>query len=255
MAIESAPGKGTRVFVELPLASAADVQAVIFDMDGVLVDTYHAHFRSFLELAESQGLPLTEAAFATVFGRTTREIVATLWGPNRYSDAQIIELDREKEAAFRRVIEADFPAMPGAAELLRSLHRDGFRLAVGSSGPPENVALVLERLEASDLFDAIVTGNEVTRGKPDPEVFLIAARRLGVAPANCAVIEDAPAGVAAANAAGMASVGLLSTGRQSGDLVAAAAIVRSLGELSPQRLHDLIARQTPSNHQNKEPVL
>ena len=137
--------------------------------------------------------------------------------------------------------------------MLRSLHDAGFRLAVGSSGPPENVALVLDRLEARDLFEAVVTGEDVTRGKPDPEVFLIAAKRLGVPPARCAVIEDAPPGIAAANAAGMTSVGLLSTGRKPDDLAAARIVVQSLGELSPQVLRDLIAAP-PSTRQNKEAV-
>ena len=86
-----------------------------------------------------KGFTFTEAEFAPTFGRTSREIIAHLWGEGRYDDAQIAELDRRKEAAFRRLIEADFPAMPGASELLRSLHDAGFRLAVGSSGPPENV--------------------------------------------------------------------------------------------------------------------
>ena len=255
VAIESKPGEGTHVSAELPLADVERAQAVIFDMDGVLIDSYQAHYQSWVELAEAEGLHVTEAEFAATFGRTTREIIARLWGSGRYDDAQIAELDRRKEAAYRRIIEADFPAMPGAGELLRSLHNAGFRLAVGSSGPPENVALVVERLAAKDLFEAVVTVEDVTRGKPDPEVFLIAARRLGVAPANCAVIEDAPAGVAAANAAGMASVGLLSTGRKPEDLAAARAVVRSLGELSPQVLHDVITRRpSPPTRQDKEIV-
>ncbi len=201
MAIESAPGEGTHISVELPLTAKDETLAVIFDMDGVLVDTYHAHYRSWLELAEAEGFHFTEAEFAATFGRTSREIIAHFWGEGRFDDAQIAELDRRKEAAFRRMIETDFPAMPGVGELLRSLHNAGFRLAVGSSGPPENVAMVLDRLEARNLFEAVVTGEDVTRGKPDPEVFLIAAKRLGVPPARCAVIEDAPSGIAAANAA------------------------------------------------------
>lgn len=245
--IESSPSLGTRIAVELPLTGEENAVAVIFDMDGVLIDSYHAHYRSWLEMAEPEGLSFTEAEFATTFGHTSREIIARFWGEGRYDDAQIAELDRRKEAAYRKIIETDFPDMPGAVELLRSLRAAGFRLAVGSSGPPENVAMVLEKLDARELFDAVVTGADVRRGKPDPEVFLLAAQRLGVVPGNCAVIEDAPAGVAAANAAGMTSVGLLSTGRTRKDLVAARAVVESLDDLTPQLLHELIAKgQTPS---------
>jgi beta-phosphoglucomutase len=241
--IESAPGKGTHVAVELPLAGVEGAQAVIFDMDGVLIDTYQAHYQSWVELAEAEGLHITESEFASTFGRTSREIIASLWGSNRCDDAQIAELDRRKEAAFRRIIEDNFPAMPGVGNLLRSLHEAGIRMALGSSGPPENVALALDRLGARDLFAAVVTCEDVTRGKPDPEVFLIAAERLGVAPARCAVVEDAPAGVAAANAAGMTSIGLSSTGRTPEDLTAAHLVVRSLAELSPKIVSDLIARR------------
>jgi beta-phosphoglucomutase len=215
--------------------------AAIFDMDGVLVDTYRAHFRSWLEMAASEGLQFSEEEFAPTFGRTSREIIAHFCGEDRYDDAQIAELDRRKEAAFRRIIADHFPAMPGAVDLLRSLHEAGFRLAVGSSGPPENVQLVVDKLAVRDLFGAIVTGADVTRGKPDPQVFLLAAERLGVPPPRCVVIEDAAVGVAAAHAAGMTSVGLVSTGRTREELAAAAAVVGSLSEISPSLLQNLIA--------------
>ncbi len=217
--------------------------AAIFDMDGVLVDTYHAHYKSWLAMAEPEGLSFTESEFAPTFGRTSREIIAYFWGDGRYTDAEIAALDEKKEASFRRIIQADFPAMPGVNALLEDLHAAGFGLAVGSSGPPENVDLVLERLGARGLFQAVVTGMDVTRGKPDPQVFLIAAERLGTAPERCAVIEDAPAGVAAANAAGMASIGLTSTGRTADSLSAADLVVGSLSELSAERLSELIARR------------
>jgi beta-phosphoglucomutase len=220
-----------------------DPYAAIFDMDGVLVDTYHAHYRSWLAMAEPEGLHFSEAEFAPTFGRTSREIIATFWGKDRYDDAQVAELDDRKETAFRRIIETDFPAMPGVNDLLHSLHAAGFKLAVGSSGPVENVKLVLERLGTRELFGAVVSGNDVRRGKPDPQVFLLAAERLGIAPSRCAVIEDAPAGVAAATAAGMVSVGLLSTGRTPNDLAAARATVRSLTEISPSMLRSLVDRQ------------
>jgi beta-phosphoglucomutase len=218
-------------------------EAVIFDMDGVLVDTYHAHFRSWLAMAEAEGLSFTEAQFAPTFGRTSREIIAAFWGDGRYDDAAIAALDAQKEAAFRDLVAADFPAMPGARELLRSLRAAGFALAVGSSGPPENVELALDRLGCGELFGAVVTGRDVVRGKPDPQVFLLAAERLGVAPSRCAVVEDAPPGIAAARAAGMCSIGLASTGRTRDELAAARLVVGALAELNPARVRALIAEQ------------
>jgi len=203
--------------------------AAIFDMDGVLVDTYHAHYQSWLAMAQAEGFSFTEEQFAETFGRTSREIIAHFWGEGRLSDRQIAEMDEQKEAAFRRIIEQNFPAMPGAAELLESLHQAGFALAVGSSGPPENVELVVDKLGVRELLGAVVTGRDVHRGKPDPEVFLIAA-------------EDAPAGIEAARRAGMRSVGLASTGRKPEDLAAADLVVASLDELKPQRLRELIDR-------------
>ena len=217
--------------------------AAIFDMDGVLVDTYHAHYRSWLAMAEPEGLKFTEAEFAQTFGRTSREIIATFWGAGRFSEAEIAALDAKKEAAFRRIIAADFPAMPGVHPLLQALRDAGFALAVGSSGPPENVDLVLEKLRARHLFAAIVTGSDVTRGKPDPQVFLIAAARLGMAAERCAVVEDAAPGVAAAQAAGMASIGLTSTGRTRESLTHADLVVGSLQELSPERMRDIILQR------------
>ncbi len=220
--------------------------AVIFDMDGVLVDTYRAHFESWLAMARPEGLDFTEAEFAPTFGRTSREIIAHFWGDGRYDDRGIAELDDRKEAAFREIIAGEFPAMPGVNGLLESLHDAGFRLAVGSSGPPENIDLVLERLDAKRLFDAVVTGMDVTRGKPDPQVFLTAAARLGVDPVRCAVVEDAPAGVTAANAAGMVSIGLASTGRTRESLAEADLVVDTLGELPP----DLIEQRISAANRN-----
>jgi beta-phosphoglucomutase len=138
------------------------------------------------------------------------------------------------------LITQDIPAMPGVVELLKSLRGAGFKLAVGSSAPPENVNFVLDGLNIRSLFDAVVTGGDVLRGKPDPQVFLLAAQRIGLNPRQCAVVEDAPPGVAAAKAAGMVAVGLCSTGRKREDLIQADTVVNSLGELSPEFFRDLI---------------
>ena len=101
--------------------------------------------------------------------------------------------------------------MPGAVTLIDQLRDAGFRLAVGRPAPPENIALTLQLLERDDSFQAVVTGNDVRRGKPDPEVFLLAAARLELPAGHCAVIEDAPHGITAAQRGGMVSVALLGT--------------------------------------------
>lgn len=215
---------------------------VIFDMDGVLVDSYHAHFDSWQMIAEKEGLTFTEEQFAATFGRTSREIIASLWGEG-LTEERIRELDDRKEAAYRQIIEKDFPAMPGARELLHRLHEAGFALAIGSSGPPENIEVILDQLQARSLFSAVVSGADVTRGKPDPQVFLMAAERLGLPPGRCVVVEDAPVGVAAAHAAGAAAIGLASTGRTPESLAKADLVVDSLREITPGVVRELVARR------------
>ncbi len=215
-------------------------RAVIFDMDGVLVDSYDAHLKSWQFMAGELGKGLTEEQFASTFGRTSREIIAEHWGADSLSPEQIAQFDHRKEGLYREIVSRAFPRMDGAAELIQDLHSAGFRLAVGSSGPPENVALAVERLAAERYFDVLVTGKDVARGKPDPQVFLVAAAKLGVSPEKCAVIEDAPVGIAAANSAGMISIALLSTGHTEASVTAARLIVRSLRDLSADRIAELI---------------
>lgn len=208
--------------------------AVIFDMDGVLVDTFESHFESWNVVAREEGTEMSRQQFAATFGRTSREIIAMLWPEKSEDEAAIRDFDDRKEAAFREIIEREFPEMPGARELLDSLASVGIRMAVGSSGPPANVALVVRQLGAGQVFEAFVTGEDVTRGKPDPQVFLLAAERLAVPPARCVVVEDAQPGVAAARAAGMRSVGLASTGRTREELAEADLVVDELNALTPQ---------------------
>jgi beta-phosphoglucomutase len=218
---------------------------VIFDMDGVLVDSYRAHFESWQHVAAEQGVAYTEKQFAWSFGRTSREIIKGTWGRPALDDAAIRAIDARKEALFREIIGRDFPMMDGARELTDALRAAGFRIAMGSSAPPENVALVLERLGGRQLFDAVVNGMDVQRGKPDPQVFLLAAERARVAPSDCVVIEDARPGIEAARRAGMASVALVSTGRTEEEFrtVHPDLVVRSLRELNPQILAEVISRR------------
>jgi beta-phosphoglucomutase len=220
--------------------SGDEPRAAIFDMDGVLIDSYQAHFESWRQVAAEYDRVYTEAQFAAGFGRTSREVIAEQWQGEPLSDKQIAEIDQRKEWLFREIISRDFPAMDGAVELIESLVHAEFRVAVGSSGPPENVQLAIDRLGIGPLLSATVTGHDVKRGKPDPQVFLTAAERSGVPPARCVVIEDAPVGIEAARRGGMRAIGLASTGRTVEQLGAADLVVQSLRELFPQRFEEVL---------------
>jgi len=217
-------------------------QAVIFDMDGVLVDSYSAHFESWKTSAARYGLTMTQPDFAATFGRTSRDIIRHLW-PNKFDDAQVTAFDAAKESDYRDILRAKLPVMPGAEDLIASLHKAGFALAIGSSGPKENVAVVLKGLRNGSFITQTVNGSEVKHGKPDPQVFLLAAQKLGIAPQNCAVIEDAPAGVEAARRAAMFSIGLLGTAPREALAKYANVIVANLNELNPPQIAHWIANK------------
>lgn len=210
-------------------------------MDGVLVDSYRPHLRSWSLLAAEAGKRVTEEQFAATFGRTSREILRDQFGV--IDEREVRRMDDRKEELYRGLIRGRVPAMPGALELIRALHSDGFRLGLGSSGPPENVTLVCDELELRRFLSAIVTGADVHRGKPDPEVFLLTASRMGVEPASCAVVEDAPVGIKAARRAGMRSVGLVGT-QPAEALAEADRVVQRLDELTPGTVRELLGRRT-----------
>jgi len=216
-------------------------QAVIFDVDGVLVDSYNAHLESWVRIARENGVEFTEDDFARTFGRTSRDIIREYW-PGEPDERRIRDIDDRKEALYREIIADSFPAMDGAADLIRALHDAGVAIAAGSSGPPENVDLAVSKLGVGEVVQARVTGRDVTHGKPHPDVFLVAAKRLGVEPMRCVVVEDAAAGVEAAHRAGMRCVGLVSTGRTRDELAHAELVVDALSDLNPQRLRSLVER-------------
>ena len=146
---------------------------VIFDMDGVLVDSAPAHLESWQRLAAHHGLEVTAERFRESFGRPSRDIIRLLWGPGT-SDRQIAQLDAEKEQIYRELIRAQVPLMPGCRATLRTLHESGFKLAVATSGPPENVEVVLSEGLIANYFAARVDGFEIFRGKPAPDCFRLA---------------------------------------------------------------------------------
>jgi beta-phosphoglucomutase len=193
----------------------AAIHAAIFDLDGTLIDSYDAHYEAWRSISATHGVAVTVDDYYSHFGRRNEDLLRECWlraGKGELTHGQIVALDREKEAAYRSIVAGRLPVMDGARELVASLRADGFRTAVGSSGPPANVALAIEGLALENAFDAVVTGRDVKRSKPDPECFLLAAERLAVPPSRCVVFEDAPAGIAAAKAAGMRCIAITSKG-------------------------------------------
>lgn len=196
--------------------------AVIFDMDGVLILSIAAHAAAWRETAARHGRPMTHDDFLRVNGMTNHDICTTLWGAARATPEFIARIGDEKERAYRDAVRADLPLAPGLRPLLQALQAAGARLAVGTSGPLENVDLVLDQGGLRPFFGGVVHAGLVQRGKPAPDIFLRAAELVGAAPERCVVIEDAPTGVRAALAAGMRCVGVATT-HDAGDLTAVGA--------------------------------
>jgi beta-phosphoglucomutase family hydrolase len=182
------------------------VKAVLWDLDGVLVDSAPFHFQAWRELLASLGRELGEADFRRTFGLRNDAILRDLVGD--LAPAEVERLAARKEELFRRAALGNIVPLPGALALLRLLHERGFKLALVSSTPHGNIDLILGSLGVEAAFDVIVGEEDVSQGKPDPEGFLLAAKRLRAPPEECVVIEDAPVGVEAAKRGGMRCVGV-----------------------------------------------
>ncbi len=219
-------------------------RAIIFDLDGVLVDSYGAHFEGWRRLAAETGRGLDEATFLPWFGRTGSDTVRGLWGPEM-SDAAVRRLVERKMTIFADVcgMPGGCPPVDGAAELVTALAAAGFRLGIATAGPRASLDLLLPGLPVAAKLSVRIAAEDVSRTKPDPAPYKLAAERLGVAPRDAAAIDDSPAGVASARAAGMAVIGLAARGRSPHDLAEAHLVVASLWELGPCRVEALIRRR------------
>jgi beta-phosphoglucomutase len=215
---------------------------VIFDLDGVLVDTGWAHKQSWFDLAEREGFSMTDEFFYSTFGMQNYMIIPMLTGRELPRD----EIDRMadwKEQRYREIIADRLEPSDGVEELLADLKNSGFLTAVGSSAPRANLDLVLERVNLRDRFDACVSGEQVTHSKPAPDTFLKAAEELALPPGRCAVVEDAVQGVEAGKAAGM-PVAAVTTTRERADLTIADIVVDSLAELTADDFVKLLTFQS-----------
>ncbi len=220
-------------------------RAAIWDVDGTLVDTAEIHFAAWTDFAAAHGFPFTRADFAATFGKRNPEIVRQLFDPAA-SDERCADWGEEKERLYRAATDrAGVALLPGVGVLVTGLAAAGWAQGLGSSAPRANLDLILKHTSTTARFTAIVSGDDVSRGKPDPEVFLKAAAKLGVPPERCVVFEDAPAGVEAAKAAGMACVGVTFVGHHPADRLTAAGaelVVSSLETVTVEQVTRLAER-------------
>ena len=181
------------------------LEAVLWDLDGVIADTGPYHFLAWQDVFRKRGVNFTEADFNHHFGQRNDTIIRSALGKN-ISPEELDAIADEKEANYRRRVAGNIEPLPGAIELLKSLSEHGIKAAIASSAPLENIELIIRGLDIENCFQAITWGREVTEGKPSPQVFLLSAEKLGAEPRNCVVIEDAVAGVTGAKKAGMKCV-------------------------------------------------
>ena len=185
-------------------------RAVIWDMDGVICDSGDCHYLAWNRVMARWGVPVTEEAFRIGFGTRTDAFIRSLLGDG-VPEAQIQEIAVEKERFFRLLARGHIVPLPGVVSLLHSLQGAGYRMALASSAPLENITLTLRELDITNCFEAVVSGDDVNEGKPSPQIFRMAARKLDVKPSRCLVVEDAVVGVIAAHRAGMLCLAVTNT--------------------------------------------
>jgi HAD superfamily hydrolase (TIGR01509 family) len=221
------------------IIQASDL-GVIFDWDGVIIDSSRQHEESWERLAAEEGRPLPANHFKLGFGRKNEWILPELL---RWTDDlhEIRRLSLRKEALYRAiVVERGLSALPGVPEFIARLKEAGVPYGVGSSTHRENIVTILEVTRLTGLFPDLVTAEDVTHGKPHPEVFLKAAEKIRRSPARCIVFEDALAGIEAARAGGMKVVGVATT-HPAEKLGMADRVVRRLDELAVADLAALVS--------------
>lgn len=213
--------------------------AVIWDMDGVIADTAPYHLKAWQEAFHKRGVKFTEEDFKRNFGQRNDTIIQSTLGQGT-PQSEVEAIITEKESDFRKSVRHKVKPLPGAINLIKSLSEHGFKVALASSAPAANIQLITASLGIKGFFQAIITGTDVTEGKPSPQGFLLAAQRLGVEPENCIVIEDAVAGVAAAKRAGMHCLAVTNTHPRA-SLSEADIIVDSLETVNVYDLERLVA--------------
>lgn len=185
--------------------------AVIWDLDGTLIDSAAYHWEAWQTVMAAENFVISYEDYVADFGKRNDEILRGRLRPD-LPDDEVARLSLAKEESYRALVRMQGLALlPGARHWLEQLRRDGYRQALATSAPRGNIDAVFVALDIAACFDAVISSEQVKAGKPAPDVFLAAATKLNIAPENCLVVEDAPAGIEAARRAGMRALGVRTT--------------------------------------------
>lgn len=213
-------------------------QGVLWDMDGVLVDTGEFHYQSWVAVLPDYGIEFSRESFRDTFGMNNRGILSLLLG-EKLTPELLVAIGERKEQHFRDAVQGQARPLPGVLDWLQRLQEQGFRQGVASSAPPANINTLVDELGLRSYFDVLVSGVDLP-GKPDPALFLKVAGLLDVPPERCVVVEDAVAGVRAAKQAGMRCIAVTTTNPAEA-LGAADIVVERLSLLAEDAFQRLVA--------------
>ncbi len=216
------------------------LRAVIFDMDGVLIDSLELHYLGWKKMLEEDNISITADDFSRVFGKTGNDILKGFYANAKKSldEGKVKDKIDCKNLFYREIAEKMLKPSKGSVELLNELKSSGIKAAIGTSAPRKNVEFYFKKTGLGKQFDGNICADDITKGKPDPEVFLKAAALLKEKPENCVVIEDALHGIEAAKRGGMKAVAVASTNPKE-ELMHADLVVHDLSELNVKKLREL----------------
>jgi beta-phosphoglucomutase len=215
------------------------LKAALFDIDGTLMDNNEYHKMAWMQYLEGQGREMSDEEFKkNVSGRTNLDAVQRIYG-KEMSDEEASKYYLAKEEIYRKLYRPYISPIHGLLEFLKDLHDHGIVMAIATSGIQVNIDFMFEHIPIKQYFKEVIQSKDITKGKPDPEIFIKAAQAVGFPPENCVVFEDSLAGVKAAKKAGIKVVAL-TTSEEKKDLKKADLVIKNYNEINYEKLVSMI---------------
>lgn len=194
------------------LEKITGTEAFLFDLDGVIIDSSEFHKKSWMVLMSSNGINFSEEDFKRTFGKRNEEILKEYF-PN-LPEREIKRMSYEKEELYRKFAKCNIKPIDGSIEIIKFIKEKGFKLALVSSTPRENIDFIFKELNLGEIFNTVVSGTDIKVGKPNPECYLVAAQKLDIKPQKCYVVEDSEHGLQAGKSAGSKCIGITTTHKE-----------------------------------------